>query len=134
MFLQTWNKYLPIIRILFKRSVQGEQKLDMNSTDFEKAAGGRKVKYAFKIVLVNGRIQNIDNPPPLAKNLVDALQQDDVARAFIRQSELVLIMNNNFQLLIKNNTPAAKDGESPAKEKINGEKEVRADDSSPVIN
>lgn len=130
MFLQTWNKYLPIIRILFKRSINAEQKLDMNRTDFEKAAAGRKVKYAFKIVLVNGRIQNVDNPPPLAKNLVEALQQDEITRAFLKQSSLLLTMNNNFQLLIKNNTPP--DAESQPKEDTGSEKEVEAGDSSPV--
>jgi len=40
MFTPTWNKYLPIIKILLKRSVNAEQTLDMNSTDFQRAAGG----------------------------------------------------------------------------------------------
>lgn len=133
MFLQTWNKYLPVIKILLKRSVHGEQKLDMNSIDFQKAAGGRKVKYAFKIVLTNGRIQNTDNPPPLAKSLVDALQQDETTRTFIKQSDLFFVMNNSFQLQIKNNSPHTE--ESPSQpEKSDVEKEVNADDSSTVVN
>jgi hypothetical protein len=131
MFIQTWNKYLPIIKILFKRSVNADQTLDMNSTDFQRAAGGRKVKYSFSITLVKGRIQNIDNPPPLAKDLVAALQEDDVTRSFIRQSELLLSMNNNFQLVIKNITPSA--AEPQAEEESNSQKEVKADDPSAVV-
>ena len=134
MFLQTWNKYLPVIKILLKRSVQGEQKLDMNSIDFQKAAGGRKVKYAFKIMLTNGRIQNTDNPSLLAKSLVDALQQDEITRAFIKQSDLFFAMNNSFQLQIKNNTPHTEESRSEPKEKSDVEKEVNADDSSAVVN
>ncbi len=131
MFIQTWNKYLPIIKILFKRSVNTEQTLDMNSTDFQRAAGGRKVKYTFSIVLVKGRIQNIDTPPPLAKDLVAALQQDDVTRSFIRQNELEISMNSSFQLLIKNTTPPAPESEQG--DKINDTEDVKADDPSTVV-
>jgi hypothetical protein len=130
MFIQTWNKYLPIIKILFKRSVTENQTLAMNSTDFQRAAGGRKVKYSFSIVLVKGRIQNIDAPPPLAKDLVAALQQDDVTRSFIRQNELELSMNNSFQLTIKNTTPPAVEAEPDEKE--NNKESVKADDPSTV--
>src|SRR6266498_1146369 len=130
MFIQTWNKYLPIIKILFKRSVNAEQKLDMNSTDFQRAAAGRKVKYSFSITLVKGRIQNVDNPPPLAKDLVAALQEDDVTRTFIRQNELELSMNSNFQLLIKNTTSPVTEPEPQAEEEKNPQKEIKADDSS----
>ena len=45
MFLQTWNRYLPVIKILLKRSVNAEQTLDMNSSDFQRASGGKKIKY-----------------------------------------------------------------------------------------
>jgi len=130
MFIQTWNKYLPIIKILFKRSVAAEQTLAMNSTDFQRAAGGRKVKYSFSIVLVKGRIQNSDAPPPLAKDLVAALQQDDVTRSFIRQNELELSMNNSFQLTIKNTTPPPLETEPDEKE--NAKENVKADDPSTV--
>jgi hypothetical protein len=107
MFTPTWNKYLPIIKILLKRSVNAEQTLDMNSTDFQRAAGGRKVKFSFSMFLVKGRPQNMQSPPPLAKDLVTALQLDDTTYKFIRSNEIEISMNNSFQLTIKNCTPAA---------------------------
>ena len=42
MFLQTWNRYLPVIKILLKRSVNAEQTLDMNSSDFQRASVEKK--------------------------------------------------------------------------------------------
>ena len=48
MFLQTWSKYLPVIKILLKRSINAQQTLDMNSTDFQRASGGKKVKFTFR--------------------------------------------------------------------------------------
>lgn len=105
MFIQTWNKYLPVIKILLKRSVNAEQTLDMNKSDFQRAAGGKKVKFTFSVVLVKGRPNGAENPPPLAKDLITVLQQDETANKFMRQSELEFNMNSNFQLLIKNTTP-----------------------------
>ena len=105
MFIQTWNKYLPVIRIFLKRSVNGEQTLDMNKSDFQRAAGGRKIKFTFSTTVVRGRLNGSENPPALAKDLVTVLQQDNVSNKFIRENQLEFIMNANCQLLIKNITP-----------------------------
>jgi hypothetical protein len=105
MFIQTWNKYLPIIKILMKRSVNGDQSLEMNSTDFQRAAGGRKIKFSFSIELVKGRMRNILAPAPLARDLITALEQDEVTYALLRKQEFELIMSSDFKLKIKNCTP-----------------------------
>jgi len=110
MFIQTWNKYLPVIRILLKRSVNATQTPDMDKSDFQRAAGGKKVKFVFSIMLVNGRSLVAEKASPLAKDLVTVLQQDMVANEFLRRNELEFTMNNNFQLVMTNNTPAV---ESP---------------------
>ena len=105
MFTQTWNKYLPIIKILMKRSSTGPQTLDMNQTDFQRAAGGRKVKFTFTVTLHKGRIQNITSPPPLARELSVILQEDDMTRKLVRQQDYEFSLNSAFQLTIKNNAP-----------------------------
>jgi len=107
MFSQAWKKYLPVIVILMKRSSTGEQSLDMNRTDFERAAAGRKAKLSFTINLHKGRIQNITNPPPVARELSILLQEDDTTRTMIRQYDFGFTMTSGFQLLIRNTTPPA---------------------------
>lgn len=107
MFIQTWKTYLPVIKILMKRSVSGEQTFQMNLIDFRRAAGGRKVKYVFSINIRNGRSQDIISPPPIAKDFLVALQEDDVAHRLIRHQDFEFSMNTGFQLLIKNTTPRA---------------------------
>jgi hypothetical protein len=109
MFTQTWNKYLPIIKILMKRSVTGPQTLDMNQTDFQRAAGGRKVKFTFTVTLHKGRIQNVTSPPPLARELSLILQEDDMTRQLVRQQDYEFSLNSGFQLTIKNNALPASD-------------------------
>jgi hypothetical protein len=106
MFFQTWVKYIPIIRILLKRSVKEEQTLEMNGSDFQRAAGGKKVKYNFSFSLHLGKLQNLESAPPLGRDLIDALQDDEITRLFIKENHLEFSMNKNFQLLIRNTTPA----------------------------
>ncbi|HKB43539.1 MAG TPA: hypothetical protein VKC90_04090 [Chitinophagaceae bacterium] len=114
MFTQTWNKYLPIIKILMKRSATGPQTLDMNQTDFQRAAGGRKVKFTFAVTLHKGRIQNLTSPPPLARELSLILQEDDMTRQLVRQQDYEFSLNSGFQLTIKNNAlPASETTTEP---------------------
>ncbi len=105
MFVPTWNKYLPVLKILLKRSVNEEQTLNMNASDFQRAAGGRKIKYSFSITLHKGRLQTIDKPSPIAKEFASVLQQDDTTNQFIRQHDIEFSLNNNLELQIKNVTP-----------------------------
>jgi hypothetical protein len=112
MFIQTWNKYLPVIRILLKRSVNEVQTLDMNQIDFLKAAGGKKAKFTFSMLLINGRFSGIKNPSPLAQDLITVLQQDDAINKFLKANKLELTMNTSSQLIIKNITPAEESSQS----------------------
>lgn len=108
MFRQAWKKYLPVIAILLKRSVNEEQTLDMNHTDFERAAGGRKVKFGFSPILLNkGRTDYSAKLSPLAKDLVMILQEEVLSQKLIQNMILEISMNNSFQLIIKNLTPPA---------------------------
>src|SRR4030095_3896924 len=111
MFLQTWTKHLPVIKILLKRSVNAEQTLDMNSTDFQRASGGKKVKFTFSVQLTKGRVRSGENFPPIAKDLVSVLQQDNTTNRFMQQNELEIAVNSDFQLYIKNNTPVEQTNE-----------------------
>lgn len=108
MFIQTWNKYLPVIKILLKRSLNSEQTLDMNKSDFQRAASGKKVKFTFSVVLIKGRLTGIVNPPPLARDLATVLQQDDVSYKFLRLNEMEFSMNSSFQLTIRATKPVEK--------------------------
>jgi hypothetical protein len=121
MFVPTWNKYLPVLKIVLKRSINGEQTLDMNASDFQRAAGGRKIKFGFSVTLLKGRLQTMDNPSSIAKDFVSVLQQDNTINQFIRQNDIEFSLNNNLQLLIKNITApvvetSAGDADENAKE------------------
>jgi hypothetical protein len=110
MFTQTWKKYVPVIAILLKRSVNGEQTLKLNHTDFERAAGGRKIKFSFNnLELNNGRMNSLAKHTPIVKELAQVLQEHELTRGLIRNQNLEFMMNNDFELLIKNHTAQVKD-------------------------
>jgi len=106
MFTKTWEKYLPVIVLLMKRANKGEQVLDMNHTDFERATGGKKVKFSFpEVCLMNGRVDSHEKISLLAGDLVALIQENERARWITPGQLFEFSMNSNFQLKIKNITP-----------------------------
>jgi hypothetical protein len=107
MFTQAWKKYLPVIYILLKRSVSDEQTLHMNRSDFERAAGGRKIKFNFSVTLNKGKLEINSSAPPLVKDLVTLLSEDLTTRPLVRKQNFEFVMSSNFQLLIRGIDPPA---------------------------
>ena len=106
MYTYTWKKYLPVIRLLLKRSAIADQTLSLNRIDFEKGNKVRKPVVSFAFEMVNGRLTPL-NPPVAAKDLVEILKQDDIAGRLIRENHYGISLNSDLQLGLKNFTPAA---------------------------
>lgn len=104
MYTHIWNKYLPVIRILLKKSAAAEQKMGLNRTDFEKGNRTRKPACSFNIELVKGRFVTLSQSVP-AKDLVAALMVDDVSKALLKQNNYIISLNSDLLLSITNNTP-----------------------------
>ena len=101
MYIQVWKKYLPIIRILMKRSVNSIQTLDMNRIDFERAGSGRKAGYKFNVEIFQGRVANIISSSPLAVDLAAVMLQDPAAKELFEKDDYKLSLNRKFQLIIQ---------------------------------
>lgn len=101
MYTQIWNKYLPIIRILMKKSIAGDQSLILNLTDFEKAGVARKSGHKFSIQFTNGRVDNVISSSQLAKDLAATLLQDEVVKDLFSRNDYVINMNMKYHLGIK---------------------------------
>ncbi|MBC7867299.1 MAG: hypothetical protein H7X88_07180, partial [Gloeobacteraceae cyanobacterium ES-bin-316] len=108
MFSQTWKKYLQVIALLIKRTAVAEQTVTLNHTDFERAAGGRKIKYSFTQLQLNkGRINTDVKHSPFAKEFSVVLQEDETLQRLISVLFLEFSLNNQFLLTIKNIAPVA---------------------------
>ena len=107
MYTYIWNKYLPVIRILLKKSSGGDQLLSLNRDDFERAGTGRKAGYKFIIEFTEGKVSNVISGSDLASHLAMAMLEDDATKAVLRTGHFAVILNTKFQLTIKNTTPEA---------------------------
>ncbi|MEI6946934.1 hypothetical protein V9K67_07000 [Paraflavisolibacter sp. H34] len=122
MYTQIWNKYLPIIRILLKKALSGEQTLGMNITDFERAGINRKTGSKFNIQFSNGRVTNVVIASAVAKDLAAVLLQDNAVKEIFSRNDYKLSMNTKFQLII---TWIPREGQESAQENA-GENEHEA--------
>ncbi|HEY0680464.1 MAG TPA: hypothetical protein VGD17_19415 [Chitinophagaceae bacterium] len=101
MYTQVWMKYLPVIKILLKRSLTSDQLLDLNRPDFERAGIARKSAHKFHIEFSNGRVNNVISASALAKNLAGVLLEDKVVKETFTLNDYTISMNTKFQLSIK---------------------------------
>jgi len=106
MFSQIWTKYLPVIILLMKRSDKGEQVLDMNQSDFQRATGGKKIRLNFpELILDKGRLSPQAKYSVLAIDLAQMIQENEQSKKIIRDKRFEFSMNSDFQLTIRNTTP-----------------------------
>jgi len=119
MYKHVWNKYLPVIRILLKKSVAAVQKLGLNRTDFEKGTRGRKASCTFHIELEKGRITTI-NPAAPAKELVALLLEDETTKILLRQNNYKITLKSDLELTIANLTAEATDAAETEQQVVQG--------------
>lgn len=120
MYNHIWKKYLPIIKILMKKSATEDQVLDLNRVDFERAGTGRKAGYKFTIEFNDGKVGNVISGSTLAMHLAAVILEDDGAKQILHDNYYEVSLNTKFQLSIKNVTPAEA---SEAKEESDSDKE-----------
>lgn len=105
MFTQAWKIYLPAVAILLKRSTNGDQVISMNSTDFLRATGGKKIKYGFdNMRLKKGRINTEVKQTHLGEELAILLREHELTKKIISENHFEFAMKD-FQLFIKNINP-----------------------------
>ena len=110
MFSQIWKKYLPVIALLIKRSAAAVQTVTLNHTDFERAAGGRKIKFSFTHLQLNkGRINTEVKHRAFAKEFSVAMQEDENIQRLLAGVSLEFSLNNQFLLTIRNTAPVTEE-------------------------
>lgn len=101
MFTNVWVKYLPILRIVLKRSLTAEQQFALNAPDFERAGYKRKSGYKFMMKLKDGRLGNVIVDMPIASSLASTLLEDAVIKELAIAHEFHISMNTKYELTIK---------------------------------
>ena len=101
MYTQTWNKYLPVIRILLKRAITKDQTLQLNASDFQKAATVRKTGPKFTLAFSNGKAENSIGLPDIAKDLSYVLLIDPASKELLTQNGYTITFDTKCQLMLR---------------------------------
>lgn len=101
MYTNVWTKYLPIIRIVMKRSLVAEQTLALNAQDFERAGMKRKSGYKFSFGLKEGKLKNVIIDLPLASCLASVLLDDKAVKDLISVNEFHITLTPKYELVIR---------------------------------
>lgn len=105
MYTNIWAKYLPVIRIVLKRSLTAEQMFSLNASDFQRAGLTRKLGYKFALRFKEGKLDNVIIDLPVASSLATVLMEDKVVSELFAENEFAISMNPKFQLIIRNIPP-----------------------------
>lgn len=100
-YLLTWKKYLPVIRLHLKRSLNEEQQFKLNITDFESAGERGKSGYTFNLQMENGKVMNNISGSAVARDLYESLKNDEAAKAFLQDKSVKISVGKSFMLTIK---------------------------------
>jgi hypothetical protein len=100
-YLTTWKRYIPVIRLHLKRSLNEEQQFKLNITDFESAGDRGKSGYTFNIALENGKVTNNISGSAVARDLYEALKADEAIKAMLQNKSIKISVGKSFMLTIK---------------------------------
>jgi hypothetical protein len=100
-YLQTWKKYLPVIRLHIKRSLVDEQSFKLNITDFESAGDRGKSGYTFSLQMENGKVTNNISGSAVARDLFEALKSDEAIKAMLSDKSIKISVGKTFLFSIK---------------------------------
>ena len=100
-YLTTWKRYLPVIRLHIKKSLNEDQQFKLNIQDFESAGDRGKSGYSFSITLENGRVITNISGSPVARDLYEALKSDEAIKAMLQDKSVKISVGKSFILSIK---------------------------------
>jgi hypothetical protein len=100
-YLQTWKKYIPVIRLYLKKSLVEDQQFKLNITDFESAGDRGKSGYTFNLQMENGKVINNISGSAVARDLYESLKADEVIKAFLQDKSVKISVGKSFMLTVK---------------------------------
>jgi hypothetical protein len=104
-YTQLWKKYLPIIRILLKKTEDSDQKLQIYKHEFVSTGAKNKLGYIFGLELVNGKAINKTNATAPAFDLLTLMNDNEAIALWLKDKSVKISVNKacelNLQLIQK---------------------------------
>jgi len=100
-FLALWTKYLPVIRILLKKSVNEEQHVALGKMELNAVDNRKNANYSFNLEIVKGRVENSIGSAAIGKDLFYVLNNDSAINSFMNDKNISIRMGKATQLILK---------------------------------
>jgi hypothetical protein len=107
-FLALWTKYLPIIRILLKKSVAEDQQLSLGKMELQSIDNRKNVNFSFSLNISNGKVENRIGVAPIGKDLFDVLNRDPIVISFMSDKNISFQMTRASIMTLKTSQAAEK--------------------------
>ncbi len=107
-FLALWTKYLPIIRILLKKSVTEDQQLSLGKMELQSIDNRKNVNFSFSLNISNGKVENRIGVAPIGKDLFDVLNKDPIVTSFLSDKNVSFQMTRASIMTLKSSQAAEK--------------------------
>lgn len=98
-YVQLWKKYLPVIRLLLKKTAKGDQKLQMYKHEFEKTGAKNKLGYVFSLELVNGKPVAKSDQKAVAHDLLMVMNENEDLVQFFKDQRIVISSSRACELV-----------------------------------
>lgn len=100
-FLALWTKYLPVIRILLKKSVNEEQQVSLGKMELQSVDNRKNANFSFNLAIIKGKVENSIGSNPIAKDLFYVLNNDMIVRGFMSDKTITMQMTRASLLTLK---------------------------------
>lgn len=112
-FLSLWTKYLPVIRILLKKSVNGDQQVALGEMELRSLDNRKNANYSFNLEILKGKMENRAGGTTIGRDLFTILNDDLQVRRFMVDKNVGFKMGSNFMLIIKSNPATIPEAPNP---------------------
>lgn len=100
-YVQLWKKYLPVIRLLLKKTEKGEQKLQLYKHEFEKTGAKNKLGYIFSIELANGKPVTKIDQKAVAFDLLTVMNENEDVVQWLKEKRILISTNRACELVFQ---------------------------------
>lgn len=97
-YTQLWKKYLPVIRLLLKKTADSEQKLQIYKHEFVSTGAKNKLGYIFNLEIVNGKAINKSAALASSFDLLNVLNENELTSEWLKGKSVKISVNKACEL------------------------------------
>lgn len=99
-YTQLWKKYLPVIRLLLKKTSDSDQKLQIYKHEFVSTGAKNKLGYIFNLEIVNGKSINKSSAIAVSFDLLNVLNENPLTAEWLKGKSVKISVNKACELTL----------------------------------